>query len=458
MPSSAIISYLWEKHLGALDDFLATFPVDAVVVPGAHLNARLHEIAAARGCDVVRLEDLLPADYPRGRTSRKALVSLRDHLDGSAWAPSDLADGSGEVDRLRALVRHRVDVDVPAAVQLLDALAAARAAYDLRLFVTSEDVTPPSKVAAAWARARRVPSLHVAHSLALIDPYTVHAELLTDVLAVYGERGAEGYLDLGIDPDRIVVTGNPAWDGYATMRQQRAALRAELVGKHGLDPDLPIVVFGTTWSARLTALDTGDSHHRTLAAFVAACVELERQDVRFTAVVKDRPSNAAFGEETLLGMLAESGVRRRVLHTVDDGPGWAVAADVLVAVDSNYLVEAMLAGTPTVNLAGTAMLPVPPVFDGASGVVEAEPAALAPRLRELLEDPALRNRRLAQTAARLEHYHRGGADGGAARRVADVMVRLAGSAARERPPLRQRLGQRLRHAVHVGVGQVREER
>lgn len=458
MPQTAVISYLWEKHLGALDEFLAAFPVDVLIVPLAHQNERLHQILRARGCALVQLEDLLPARYPRGFKSRKAVEALHDHLEGDAWAADDLVTGADDVARLRELLLHRVDNDIPEAVQLIDSLTAALLAYDVRLLATSEDVTGISKVATSWARARRIPSLHLSHSLALIDPYTVHAHLVADVLAVYGDRGAEGYLDLGIDPDRIVVTGNPAWDDYASLRGDRAALRARLVAKHGLDPDLPIVVFGTTWSGHMTALDTGDSHPRTLEAFVAACADLERQGVGFNAVVKDRVSNGAFGEETLVRMLAKAGVRRPVPHTVDDGPAWAVAADVLVAVDSNLLVEAMLAGTAAVNLAGTAMLPVPPSFDGAAGVVDSAPDELAARVRELLEDPELRARRLAQAARRVGHYQLGGADGRAAQRVAEQMVRLASSRPAAEPALRQGLRQRLRHALHVVVGQVRKQR
>ncbi|MDF1604885.1 hypothetical protein [Nocardioides sp. YIM 152315] len=456
MRPTAVISYLWDKHLGALDEFLAQFPVDTVIAPRAYCYERLEQIAAARGCAVVVLEELLPPGYARDREARKVLGALRAQIRGSDWSSSGVI-GEGDVDTVRRIVRQRVGAEVPPAVELLDALNAAWTAHDIRLFVTTEDVIPLSKTAAAWARKRQVPSLHVAHSLALVDPYTVHAHLLTDVLAVYGPRGAEGYLDLGIDPARIVATGNPAWDDYASMRQDRDALRTQLLAKHGLEHDLPVVVFGTTWSAHLTALDTGDAHRRALAAFVAACADLDRRGVRFSAVVKDRPSNSDVGEEALASILAESGARARVVHTSEDGPQWAVAADVLVAVDSNYLVEAMLCGTPAVNLAGTAMLPMPPAFDGAAGVVEADPGTLAVRLRELIEDPDLRDRQLARFARRLEHYHVGGADGRAAHRVAAQMVRLAQTRPARRS-LRQRLRQRLRHTRDVVVAKIGKER
>jgi O-antigen biosynthesis protein len=127
-------------------------------------------------------------------------------------------------------------------------------------------------------------------------------------------------------------------------------------------------------------------------------------------------------------------------------------------VDSNYLVEAMLCGTPAVNLIGTAMLPGPPAFDGASGVVEAEPAELATRLRELMQDSDIRARRLAQAAGHIEYYNVGGVDGQSSTRVAAEMVRLARAGPMPSRTSPQRLNQRLRDAGDVVVGQVRKQR
>jgi len=422
---TAVITYLWEKHLGALDEFLRAHPVDAVVVDEHHLNDRLRDVAERHGCTLVTLQQRFAQTAAFRETALKAVGGLRGRLDGTEWVGEGMVEGPDEIPGLRALLSEAVGIQVPAAVMQLNALGAIRREFDLKLFVTSDDVQSGSKVAAAWARARHIPSLHLAHSLALVDPYTVHAHLLADLLAVYGDRGAEGYLDLGIDPDRIVSTGNPAWDGYGQMRDDRAAVRERLVATYELDPALPIVTFGTTHSGRMTAFDTGAAHDETLAAFLAALTELERRGVAFQAVVKDRYSNAEVGERLLTELLHGSALRRRVAYVTEHTVEWAVASDVLVGVDSNYLVEAMLAETPAVNLIGVGRLPGPPPFDGASGIVEAEPGELAARLAELLEDADLRARRLAMAAGRLDHYHRGGTDGCATARVAELMVTLA---------------------------------
>ncbi|GAA1531551.1 UDP-N-acetyl glucosamine 2-epimerase [Nocardioides humi] len=450
--ATAVVSLLWDKHLPALDRFLAERPADVLLTPGAGATPLLRTIADRRGAEVVVLDQLVPLRRRQDIRIGEAVADLDAHLDTGDWLPGGLDPAAA--DRLRELVRRRVHEDLPAPAAVLQGLVMARATYDLRLMVGSEDLLPASKVAFAWARARRLPSLHLAHSLALVDPYTVHAHLMADVLAVYGERGAEGYLDLGIAPDRIVATGNPAWDGYAELRRDKEAIRRSLREKHGLDPDLPLVVFGTTSSGRLTALDTGNAHEDTLRAFLRACEQLAARGVRLSAVVKDRPSNSEKGREAVEPLTAaDSALELR--YTSEDTQEWAAAADVLVAVDSNYLVEGMLARTPGVNLAGVALRAGPPAFDAGSGIVEAGPDDLADRIQELLEDPALRAARLARAEESLDRYHAGGVDGRATERVAGLMTRLVdgpGTPAPAPPPSRQSVRERLHHAVDVVVG------
>jgi hypothetical protein len=443
MKQRALVTYLWDRHLAAIAEFLPDSGVDVLVVPTAHATERLHRIAEEQHCQVVLLESLATEPSPALDATTRA---LHDVLAQPDWLPPGQSEEAAA--RLRSIVGARLDADLPAAMATVEALDAARERFDVVLFVTSEDVTSGAKVATAWAKARAVRSLHLAHSLALVDPYTVHAHLLADTLAVYGERGAEGYLDLGIDPSRIVPTGNPAWDVYSDVRAIAPTLRAQMIETFALDQALPIVVFGTTSSGKLTAFDSGDAHLRTLEAFVEACEDLAREGVLVNAVIKDRPTNASRGQALLDQVLAERQARQRYVYCVEHTEAWTVCADLLVAVDSNYLVERMLVGGTGINLVGIASLPLAPVFDAESGIVEAEGHELAASMRDLLTDAGLRNRLREASARRLEYYHAGGDDGGAAKRVAALMTRLAGPAAAPAPrqgrPLLERIGLRRR--------------
>lgn len=411
MKRPAIVVLLPERYLGALDGFLAGYGRLPIVTPGWNRTPALEAVAAKHRCRVVTLETLLPDGYDPTSEAAAVIDALRPHA-AATGAPA-------------ALVEERMTQSVPVAVELGDALGAAQRRFELVLLATHEDVTATGRSATTWAASHDVPSLHVAHSLAITDPYTVHAHLAADKLAVFGERGAEGYLDLGIPADRIVVTGNPGWDGYAELRSRRPATRGLLDETYDLDPDLPLVVFATTWSAHLTAFDPGDVHADSLGHFLDACEELARGGAAFNAVVKDRASNERFGRQHFEGALAARGATQRYAYALDHGQELAVAADVLVAVESNFLVEAMLVGTPAVNLTAWATAPMAPAFDGASGVLQVEPDELAGGIRRLLEDDDFRASQVARASERAPYYHVGGADGGSAARVAELMLAMA---------------------------------
>ncbi len=97
-------------------------------------------------------------------------------------------------------------------------------------------------------------------------------------------------------------------------------------------------------------------------------------------------------------------------------------ARLLVTVNSTAAIEAMVLGVPSLVLAMPNNL-TPFVEAGAmAGVRDGEP--IGPALRALLADEQGRADLLRQSAAFMERY-RVGSDGGAARRAAEEIVRLA---------------------------------
>ncbi|MFO7691658.1 MAG: hypothetical protein R6V57_01110, partial [Vicinamibacterales bacterium] len=104
-------------------------------------------------------------------------------------------------------------------------------------------------------------------------------------------------------------------------------------------------------------------------------------------------------------------------------------ARLLVTVNSTAAIEAMVLGVPSLVLAMPNNL-TPFVEAGAmSGVYEGEP--IEPKLRSLLADERGRADILRQCAAFMARY-RVGSDGGAARRAAEEIVRLASGTNRPR--------------------------
>ncbi|MEO4048347.1 glycosyltransferase [Pseudomonas sp. CAU 1711] len=425
MKAPAIISLLWAQHAEALRLFVRERGTLTILTVRTQITQGLLDIANEAGCRVLALEELIEgqgAAHSQQQASQFC-ADFAEYLAGPLWPP---ALSGEDKQRLRPLIERRLQQDLPSALGLLEACERAREQFQIELLVVSEDVMLMGKTVSLWARQQRIPSLQLAHSIALHEPYTVHSALHTDVLAVYGERGLEGYRDLGIDPARLHVTGNPAWDGYAQLRGQRGQACAVLRNKHQMQSEVPLVVFGTTWAANLTAHCNESIYGDSLLAFIAACENLRQAGLQFYAVIKDRPSNQHFGAQRCIELLHELGASDELyFYTAEDTQLWAVAADVLVAVDSNYSVEAMLAGTATINLLNIGGMLLGPSFEAESGVVEAEARDLAAAIHRLLTDDAFRGRQLEAMRLRAPYYNLG-VDGHAAQRVAKLMLELAG--------------------------------
>lgn len=423
MKQKAIVSLLWGTQFEALRQFLAMHEPMVVLVSEGATSPQMRTAIEGTGSTVVALEHLLDAEGVRRFESETAQLQQQfaQYLDMLATEERAIGRESGLIS---AAVADTLGATLPATAAWLDCLKQAASRFEIALLVTSEDVTGNGKTATAWAKTRGIPTLHVAHGIALVDPYTVHDQLIADKLAVFGRRGMEGYLDLGYPEERFAVTGNPAWDVYAQLRENKAGCRQHLDARYGLKPGVPLIVFGTTWSANLSAHCNDEIYADSVMVFVASCEALRACGVRFNAVIKDRPSNVSFGERRCAQILAELGASGDdYFYCTGDAQLFAAGADLLVAVDSNYLVEAMLARTPVINLMNETGMIMGPAFESETGIVEVEAQDLAGAMRLLLTDGAARKAVLEMAARRIAHYN-AAEDGSAAQRVAQLMAAM----------------------------------
>ncbi|WP_137938077.1 glycosyltransferase [Chitinivorax sp. B] len=425
MKQQALVYFLWEKNIDVLRHHLARFPECVILVYGPYtgaLSPAIQELAGSRLVDIGQL--LTQADLPE---LQQALALYEQHVDTlgqtDAWlglcetlslAPLDVAESVIESARGHGAL----------GIQLLAALSKARRLYDIRLLLLNEDVTAAGRLTTGWGRAHGVPSLLVQHGVQLSTAYTVHGDLFADAAAVFGGRGTEAYLDVGVAPERLFITGNPAWDRYPDWIAQRETLRADLCARHSRDAAQPIILFGTTWAANLTALGDEQIYGDTLRDFMRALPPLLAAGLSPQFVIKDRAANAHFGTERYQQIAVEEGIDPALFtYATADTEAWVVASDVVISVDSNLSIEAMMAGTPTINLMNETGMLLGPSFDADAGVLEVEADELAGTLANLLTDGGFRFTLRQQMAARLPHYnHR--SEQTAAERVSELVARL----------------------------------
>lgn len=428
MKDPGIISLLMPKNAGVLESFVRRNPGTRVFfVEGWMDEAALARVVVAGG-EASPLHGLLSL-YDRAcakmeRVSR--LSHLEAVLESEQWARFS-SDRGWSPARFGPIVAERARNDLMGISTTIAGLERARSMSDLRLVIVNEDWTPVCRAVVLWAKEHGIPSLHLAHSLDLTELFTVHGRVMSDTLALFGERAAEEHEDAAADVSarQIRVTGNPAWDIYPGLVTQREAVRAELAAGLDCPPSVPWVVFATTWIVDHTAFADEDVFEKTLRVFLQACKTLIDAGSEMRIIIKDRPPNKDLGETCVAELSAELGIdQERIYYTLVDIERWVVAADVVVSVCSNVSIEALLTRTPAINLVTEmdAALGIP--FDAFSGIVEAEDHELAAAIERILGDADYREGLREQMREAAVRYNRG-VDGAATARVVELIEELA---------------------------------
>lgn len=302
--------------------------------------------------------------------------------------------------------------------------------YDVSAVVVSEDYSRYPRNILQAARARKIPSYHVAHGAHLGRSYGLFRQSFADFMLVAGVRAAETEAQSGTAPGRIVALGAPQWDPYVAIAGQREKIRAEVRTKCGLAADEPIVLFATTTFESSTPLTDELGKEKTLRGFLAGAKAAQAGGTHFTAIIKDRMYSGKAGRELVDALSAEYGVH--ALY-VEGRPEYLVAAaDLVVGSDSNMSIEALLCGVPTLNIWSQNVWINGPYFGRHDGIPHArydDPQAVGDQIAHLLTDEAYRAAVLANGAAILPSVVLG-ADGGAARRCATFIVQNAAAASR----------------------------
>ncbi|HNQ05280.1 MAG TPA: glycosyltransferase [Thiobacillaceae bacterium] len=460
MSEVALISLLWPKHHGLLSEYLGKQP-RVVYTLSQYASDQLMEPVARGGGRVVALEslDAVAQESTRVMEAEQRARAVRQAFREAGQVPEPWTSLLAPEDLSKSLLMGMRIVD------LLDAAASVQA---VEVLLVSEEYMQLARTAVQWAKARGIPVVHVCHGANVGRMYTVHQPAQADLYCVIGEREGDFLADLGVPPNSLIPVGSMEWEDFLDRDRLRPLVHRELTVAHGLDAGLPTLVFGTTWFAGLTAFTAERVYDETIAVFLAACRDLRKAGVSLNCVIKDRPPNAAFAADRIAAIAAGLGMTRQdYALAFNEAMGWILAADVLVAVESTLLIEAMLAGTPAVNLWHDAGHVLGPAFGADEGIVQAFPDSLGAILERLLRDPEYRQHELAQARAASPKFMAAKARGESALRMSVVLEAVRVSMGREfqpqvQPPLQHRLVQTPqdtgKHYVWQSLGETAGER
>lgn len=281
-----------------------------------------------------------------------------------------------------------------------------------------------------WARDKGIPSVAVVdqwQNYALrfsgIGPDR-HLRYLPDWIAAMDDHARRGMVADGVPEDRIVVTGQPAFDGLAKVREsygpdERAALRRAI----GVAPGAVLVCFVAENFARDFGETLGYTERSVLRDVLWVCERLQGEgDGPLHLAVKLHPKNAPDDFRWVAGS-APPGLRVTV-HWKEQPPiPLVMASDVVVGMTSVLMVESILVGRPTVSLQPGARQPDGLIATVVGAIPRLEDRAACLRtLRGLLRDPDFR-------AGYLARQSRLRVDGRAAQRAAALVRRAAAQVA-----------------------------
>ncbi len=290
----------------------------------------------------------------------------------------------------------------------------------LAAVVLHEDVTPPARALLAATRDAGVPSLHLPHGVYARERLVgadVHGTLHADVVAVGGSMQREWFLSRGVAADRIVVTGNPAWDRLCTLARSDLP-PLEL-------PAGPVVTVAASWIGSDSAhrQHVESLHDAMMAAALDGVARLRATQPSLRLVLRPHPSAPPSDDAALVARAVAAGA---LPDRVERGDGVALLArsDALVTLPSTLAIEAILLGTPVVA-PGFA-------YDGdAVRSADRDGASVAAALAAALADvgtPAF-----AMRCAAFATRYNGPSDGSASERVLALVDDLAARALRPRP-------------------------
>ncbi|WP_107328834.1 glycosyltransferase [Metapseudomonas otitidis] len=399
-PVRALITQLWPKNIPLLERYLSENEPRTLITFQGCLTPELEAMVQRHGGELVVIDPLLDQAMP----SAQAEFDQRQALAFSDTVRQDLRpdlEAAGlEWDGWEATLKDVAARTLPVSFALVDALDRMAATYEVELVAVNEDWMFGSKTLVAWAKARGIPSLHIEHNPTLCYPYTVHDQQNSDLMVVWSEDSRRLYGDAGFDPERLHVLGLPQFDSLFEAREERASARAALCQELGLDAARPIVVLGTTLLAEHSLPPELAIDEQVLRAYLEAVRALGGEA---QVIIKGRRPQGRFGPEQVQLLAAQYGLGANDYRYADGAPlPFLLSADVLVAVDSGLQVEAMLVGTPALNLMTETGFFYGPGLVPAQGVDTVGADELADAIRRLLTDDVHRETMRARAKACVE--------------------------------------------------------
>lgn len=203
-----------------------------------------------------------------------------------------------------------------------------------------------------WARNKGIASVAVLdqwqnYAKRFSSPGTTDLAYLPDMCCVMDEIARRGMIEEGFPPERLTITGQPAFDELAGAAQVEADAALALKRGLGMDNGRPTLVFVSEALREHWRSEYGYDE-RTCLNDLLEIIEALRE--RPNLIVKKHPQNV--DEDFDLGAIKRVSDRFVVRIVGMEQPARRVvlASDIVVGMSSVLLVESMLLGKTTISI------------------------------------------------------------------------------------------------------------
>ena len=431
----AIISLLWSTHLPILLDYLTHLPDTRprTIFLLACIAETPEDIKKIEALGVtIRVIESPLSDLQKQTINQyhnQALVQLTRCFRSAHWKTfcqrcgAPFTETTATISKLLTQNLSRIEI-------YLTWLEKIRQDYFVEVLLSSEDVLTLARTTILWAKKANIPSVHIQHGPQLSQPPPIHDQDFADYMSVYGQRAVDAHAGLGFQRSKIAIAGNHCWDVHRRYGRHKGKMRHMIDQQYQLKPQ-PLVLFGTTWVARLlSAHIDSEIHAKTLSAVFGAFKQLQARNINITLVIKDRAANVALldSAHVTATLATQCGLKTdEYLYTTADAAQLVSAADVLISCDSTLSIEAMHTLTPAINLNSEWPMMLGSSFhaeDGILSVCEFNATHLADRIEALLFDKTFRAAQIDKMVQHAPLYNVTAHDGNALTNITSVITNI----------------------------------
>lgn len=208
------------------------------------------------------------------------------------------------------------------------------------------DVEAVTRTVALWCKSHNKPCLHVPHAVYLDYERgpagtDIHDMVTASHLAAAGTYQADWYVERGMKPENVALTGIPRFDRLTKLPfdKQRACQLMQVSDKK------PVIAYFSSWRQDTNLLGCNDGIEESYVAFLEAAKQLE--GCEFIIKTHPRGNNKDWHVE----MANKAGLRCVVVSDYLDVVLQAMTVGVSYG-PSNVILEGSILGKPFVSIGG----------------------------------------------------------------------------------------------------------